>query len=40
MQDFNEALHKYLGLVWDPKNPTICDGAAREAAEEHRCSLD
>ena len=28
-RDFNEALHKYLGLVWDAKNPTICDGAAR-----------
>ena len=27
--DFNEALHGYLGFEWNPKDPTICDSAAR-----------
>ena len=28
-KDFNEALHGHLGFVWDPKNPTVGDSAAR-----------
>ena len=28
--DFNEALHGYLGFEWNPKDPTICDSAARK----------
>jgi hypothetical protein len=27
--DFNQALHEFLGFVWDPMNKTMCDGAAR-----------